>query len=242
MIKIPYRTAAAFAALTLVLTCFAQTSFANNSEKGRLIAAGDKPEFKDIADFNGEKEIKDLVKLDVLNAGSGKFEPAKGCKRSAFVAWVVRANNVLRPDEKIRLADPGSKATFSDVPSTHPQFKFIQGMANAGWSVGYDDKTFKPDNILTREEMIAIKTPLDAGKDLKDENRPSIQQWSDYKKIGKRYIGPMSWETAWTPNWDRCFGKTKSCEPQKPVTRAEAALCVWQFGFSDGKKNPGNYK
>lgn len=184
--------------------------------------------FTDIEDFNGEKEINDLVKAGVLKTDSGKFEPAKPITRAQFVAWLVKSNNVLRPDKKIRPADPGSKSTFPDLANTHPQFKYVQGMANAGWSVGYDDKSFKPDKELTREEMIAIKSPVDRGETLAKVDYKS--PWQDFNKVGKRFQGPMSWEGYKDRNWTRCFGKTKNCEPQKPVTRAEAAVCVWQFG------------
>lgn len=198
--------------------------------------------FTDIAGVDNQSQIEDLVRLGVLAPASGKFYPDSPITRAEFIAWLVRANDVMRPDKNIKLASSGAAATFPDMPNSNPYFRYVQGMANAGWSVGYEDGTFKPAKALTREEMIAIKTPIDFGRDLQNDDRASIKSWSDYQRIGKKFYGPMSVESSWDTNWSRCFGKTKSAMPQSAVTRAEAAACVWQVGMSDWAVNPRTIK
>jgi hypothetical protein len=101
--------------------------------------------FSDIKGVFGEKEITDLNKLGVFDSNSGKFEPMKPITRAQFVTWLVKANNSFY-NHDIRLAESGDP-TFPDVPNTDPNFKYIQGMVNAGYVVGYDDKTFKPNVV-----------------------------------------------------------------------------------------------
>lgn len=187
--------------------------------------------FTDISGTFGEKEIKDLVRIGVLDASSGKFDPSAPLKRAEFVSWLVKSNNALRPEKKVRPAEPGAKSTFPDLPTTHPFFKYVQGMADAGWSVGYEDKTFKPDKDLTREEMIGIKALFDEqflssnGAEWATKN-----VWSDSKKISKAFLDAMGMEAGSQLNWARVYGTTKNCDPQKIVTRGEGAACVWQIG------------
>lgn len=188
--------------------------------------------FADVKGAFGEKQITELVKIGVLDPGtSPKFEPDKPITRAEFVSWLVKTNNVIRPDAAVRLAGPADKSTFTDLIADHPLFKYIQGMADAGWSIGYEDKSFKPDKILVRQELIAIKTPFD------DPSTPSNDYatgWTDESQISKAFYHPMSVENYnGRPNWKRIFGSTKTCEPRKSVTRAEAAVCVSEIGVGD---------
>lgn len=240
-------TTCSLSLLVLMAIGSSQLSCAANPSESRRYLAESKSAtttrgFSDIDDIDGEKQITDLVRLGVIPASGAKFEPDKPVTRGEFVTWLVKANNILRPDAKIKTAAASATPSFPDVPATSPQFRYIQGMANAGWSIGYDDKTFKPAKELTREEMIAIKTPVDVGRDLRNEDRATIKQWADYDKISPRFKGAMCFESSWEPNWVRCFGKTKACNPQQTVTRAEAAICVWQVGYSDSAANPDKLK
>ncbi|MBX9568057.1 MAG: S-layer homology domain-containing protein [Candidatus Obscuribacterales bacterium] len=185
--------------------------------------------FADIAGAFGEKEIKDLQKLGVFNDVSGNFSPTKPITRAEFVCWLVRANNAMRPAaEHIRIAEDGASSSFTDLTSAQPYFKFIEGMNSAGWSIGYPDKTFKPEKALTREEMIAIKNPIDHGS---GQYEGYEKKWTDHAKISENFKKYMSDEAFGDKNWSRVFGETKNCDPQKSVSRAEAAACIWQIGW-----------
>jgi hypothetical protein len=46
-----------------------------------------------------------------------------------------------------------ASATFSDVPTSHPFFRFIQALYSSGITAGCSPTTFCPDNALTRGEM-----------------------------------------------------------------------------------------
>lgn len=187
--------------------------------------------FEDIKGGFGEKEITQLAQLGVFDTTSGKFNPQGPITRAEFVRWLVRANNAIyagSPDKTIRLSDNG-KATFSDVPDTRPDSRYIQAMTNAGFAIGYDDKTFKPDQILTREQMLGIKVALDhrVAMDVDTDSPPG--EWTDSNKIAKKYWPAFYIETVYQNNANigRIFGTIKTLKPQAPVTRAEAAVAIW---------------
>lgn len=185
--------------------------------------------YADIAGVFGEKSVKDLAKIGVLDASTGSFNPNQPITRGEFVAWLVKTNNLICPAERqIRLASASTSPSFKDLTPDNPYYNYIQGMADAGWSVGYPDKTFKPTKVLSREEMIAIKTPLDHGGKGYDGYET---HWNDGDKIQETFRPAMSDEYFGKPNWTRIFGDTKSCNPQKAISRAEAAVCVSQIGW-----------
>ena len=191
--------------------------------------------YPDIAGNFGEKEILDLIKVGVFQPNGEKFDPQKPITRAEFIEWLVKSNNLIRRKKDfIRTADAGSPSSFTDLTESNPYFKYIQGMADAGWSIGFTDKTFRPDQPLTREQMIGIKTPIDWNNETYDNYHTKF--WTDGAKISKTFIRPMSteafafYEEKHNNNWSRLFGKTRICNPQKPVSRAEAAVCVWCIG------------
>jgi outer membrane murein-binding lipoprotein Lpp len=194
--------------------------------------------FTDIDNSAARDEILDLARLGVFERTSGAFEPTRSITRAEFVRWLVRSNNAIRKEKDVRLAEGGA-ATFSDVPASHPDFRYIQGMANAGVVIGYDETTFKPDRPLSREELIGIKCGLDQGG-VTDRNKDHgsvdrIWHWGDVRKISRRYLDAIYSEYFNSAkNVDRTFGAIKMLKPQQAVTRGEAAICVWRIG--DGHK------
>lgn len=187
--------------------------------------------FDDIKGAIGEKEITQLGQLGVFDTTSGKFNPQAPITRAEFMRWLVRANNTFfagSADKTIRPPEEDGKATFSDIPPTHPDFSYIQGMANAGFPIGYDEKTFKPDQILTREQMLAIKVALDNRVPMESYKGGPPAGWTDGNKISKKLWPAFYTESVVLNNANigRTFGSIKALNPQAPVKRAEAALCI----------------
>lgn len=190
--------------------------------------------FADIGGIAAEQAIKDMGGLSIFDGTTGEFKPNAPMTRAEFVRWLVKANNAYykdTPAQQIRLAESAT-ATFVDVPSTLPDFKYIQGMANAGYVIGVDATHFAPDRPITREEMIAIKASRDeSGTNM---NPVDIQfiPYADKAKIAKVFTGAIHEDTSvrTSNNIARVWGPIKTLNPQMPVTRAEAALCLSAFG------------
>ena len=81
---------------------------------------------------------------------------------------VPKTITLFRPDEPITRAEfaelacsfenltSGPPNFFSDVPSTHPYYDVINYAVARGWLQGYPDGTFRPDNFITRAEIITV--------------------------------------------------------------------------------------
>ncbi len=182
--------------------------------------------------------IKDLGALGVFDSTSGAFHPNDPVKRADFVRRLVKANNIYyKADstQQIRLA-AGNEATFVDVPPSNTDFKYIQGMTNAGYVIGTDAKHFAPDQKLTREQMIAIKAARDAGgsntKDVSQQFLTMRLGKTDTTQIAKPYWGAFydDFSAATSGNFKRVYGSVKIFNPKKLVTRGEAALALSVFG------------
>lgn len=203
-------------------------------------------QYTDIAGIFAENAIKQEAQLGVFGKNtSGKFNPYGTVPRAEYVRWLVIANNSYfstQPDKQIRLAEANSDQTFVDVPKSNPDFKYIQGMANSGFLVGIDKNHFAPNRALTREEMIAILISRDANSGgLPKAGPPSgwnynndtthLVEFTDRNKISKPYWGAFQLNNGWGNSYavdevKRVYGNTKIFYPQKPVTRAEAAVAL----------------
>ena len=193
--------------------------------------------FTDISGLYGETEILQLAELGVISA-TPEFQPLAPISRSQFIAWMVRSYNELHPNP-IRLP-AASASPFPDVPATHPHGTYIQAARDAGLLAGFDDGSFRPDEILTREHMIVLKTFVDTTA--RDNGSRSTESLFNYlsRTRGISDADRMSAELLWyiafdqgnaasARNFERIYGRTHIYGPQEPVTRAEAAVLLSQF-------------
>ena len=200
--------------------------------------------FSDIADIPNKEMIDDLSRLQVfedLTATSSSdtkalFKPLQPVTRGEYVTWPYRAYNAIKtPDIQLHLA-PQAAQQFNDTPPSHPAYKFIQAIANAGYSIGYKDGTFRPDKPLTREEMMGIKVGLDVGKDIPPyrSQMENVWKYSDGKSVDERFTGFIEQDYyvsgPFGSNTQRAFAKIGTFKPKPAVLRYEAAGTLWQQG------------
>lgn len=187
--------------------------------------------YGDISGRFGEQEIVNLAKLSVLEPAAN-FEPTKPVSRREFARWLFKATNALKPESKIRPAE-GATSAFTDLTTNDADFAFIQGLADAGIAVGYEDKTFRPDQAITREEMLSIKGYLDAvitGRNpYGDGSFLGGAPYGDKTKVAKRLQPGMDW-AYWFGDIRAVLGTAKVLKPQQPATRAEAVVCMSVVG------------
>jgi len=95
-----------------------------------------------------EKTIDAFVKLHVIEGYSdGKFEPDGKITRGEFAAILSRVFDVQ--------GSGNTNAALKDV-GNHWAKEAIKNLVEAGIISGYEDGTFKPDNTMTREEMVVL--------------------------------------------------------------------------------------
>jgi len=182
--------------------------------------------------------LKDLNQLGTIAPKIGQeFRPNTLVTRREYARWLLATNNRLyknQPSRQIRLAQSSDSASFSDIPNKHPDFAIIQGLANAGLINGIGDR-FRPDDPLLREELVQWKIPLDLRQPLPNATLETvIQSWGfkDSDLISENAINAIFADAQLRDlsNIRRSFGFTTILQPQKPVTRAEAAASLWYFG------------
>ena len=166
------------------------------------------------------------------------FQPNAPVMRREFIRWLFAANNAIQSDDtkKIHPAPAGTTPYFTDIPSTDKDFAAIQGMQDAGISVGFPDKTFQPDIPITREQAVALSLGVDCSYDGNWSKDPQeayifLPAWKDKATVSKTYAPILaSCGDATTDTVGRVWGKVTVFRPQMHVTRAEAALMDWQTG------------
>lgn len=192
--------------------------------------------FTDISGIRGSTQIQQLARLGVIETNSNTFRPSQSITRGQFVAWLIKAYNQLHRTP-ILLTSTAVSA-FPDVSPSHPYFRYIQSAHEAGFLVGFEDGTFRPDIPLTREQMIALKSPLDSkGSSRRDAD--SLRQFvtktmgfADAEEMGDQYLQYIAFDlgnAAGGKNFQRVYGNTRIYAPKRPVTREEAAILVSEF-------------
>lgn len=102
----------------------------------------------------------------------GTFKPEKSITRAEFAAMATRFANLFG----------GGLQGFVDVPYTHWANDVIAKAASAGWVSGYPDGTFKPENKITRAEVVSITNRMltrRADKDFITKHRSAILRFTD---------------------------------------------------------------
>ncbi|MBS3942234.1 MAG: S-layer homology domain-containing protein [Actinobacteria bacterium] len=83
----------------------------------------------------------------VMGRNDGTFAPAEGVTRAQLASFVGRAAGI----------EPATGETeFSDVPADHTHAGYIQALADAEVISGYDDGTFRPSQVVRRDQAAAL--------------------------------------------------------------------------------------
>ncbi len=192
--------------------------------------------------------LTDLTQIGVFTSadtqGSDKTPATtRIVTRREYARWLVAAHNRInstKPTQQLKLANTDAKPTFQDVPSTHPDFPSIQGLAEAGLipsSLSGDTTTvlFRPDLPLTREQMVLWKIPLDTRQALPAASLDAVKQTWGFQDAGK--IDPKAlrailadFQSGEQSNIRRVFGYTTLFQPKKTVNLGEVAIAIWYFG------------
>ncbi|HAC65390.1 MAG TPA: hypothetical protein DCF68_18140 [Cyanothece sp. UBA12306] len=191
--------------------------------------------------------IQDLEKLNILTAKipeNNQFKPNEIITRREYARWLVNAQNKFyqnSPEKQIRLGLKNSQPAFSDVPTNDPDFAIIQGLAETGLipsrlTGDSQASLFRPDAPLTRSNLIIWKVPLDTGKSLPQASIDGVKEtwgFQDTAKIDPQGLRALyaDFQNGEQGNVRRVFGYTTLFQPKKPVTRAQAAVALWYFGY-----------
>jgi len=201
--------------------------------------------FSDLAGNLHTAAITALGELGALDSTTGAFNPDQPVKRRDFVRWLFKTNNAVFADLPSHQIHPGRSdetPAFKDLPSSDPDFPYVQGMNDAGIAVGFPDATFKGDRPITREQAVAVKSLLDQGglaSEYSGKNilylRNFLPPWKDRDDVSITYIGAIGQDhydegATEVDNIGRTFGAIAVFRPRATVTRGEAAEMLGRIG------------
>ncbi|WP_375497100.1 choice-of-anchor L domain-containing protein [uncultured Jatrophihabitans sp.] len=108
--------------------------------------------FSDVAKTNPFcPQISGLVKAHVLSGYSdGSFHPSAGVSRQAMASFLYR---LINPGKAVPSC---TKAAFTDVPASNEFCGAIQWLVSKGIADGYDNHTFQPESIVSRQAAAAF--------------------------------------------------------------------------------------
>ncbi len=176
--------------------------------------AGQDPQsaFSDVSGHWAEKTIEKMVALGAVNGyNDGSFKPDNTITRAEFATILMKA---LIKSQGMTLQ---SGKNFADTKEHWAQ-EYITSAASYGIVSGYDDDTFRPDELITREQMAAMLVRainLETGKEeVQFKDGDSISGWA------RDAVATLTNSGVMTGYSDNTF------LPQVHATRAEAVTAI----------------
>ncbi len=119
-------------------------------EVGTYYVMENRKSFSDInaMDETTKKAIAVLAAKGMINGKSETtFDPNGTITRAEFTKIIIRA---------LYLTDINAENTFSDIADNSWYRPYVASSKQAGLINGYTDGTFKPENVITKQEMVKI--------------------------------------------------------------------------------------
>ncbi|XP_076953817.1 uncharacterized protein LOC143628005 [Bidens hawaiensis] len=196
-----------------------------------------------------------LAALQVLKVIEGDVQPGDLCTRREYARWLVSASSALSRNTLSKVypamyIENVTELAFDDITPEDPDFSSIQGLAEAGLIASklsqrdmdisnQDDSSlhFCPESPLSRQDLVSWKMSLEK-RLLPVADRTILQQLSGFIDIDK--IHPDAWpaliaDLSAGENGivSLAFGYTRLFQPDKPVTKAQAAIALATGESSD---------
>lgn len=131
----------------------------NHEYEKPFIATGDA--FPDVSeDMWSAHDIEYMADKNVVNGyPDGEFKPQNNLTRAEFAALICRFTGLDKAKEdKAEKSDKlnNSKKPFSDLSDKHWAYDNILSLSDAEIVNGYEDNTFRPENDITRGEVMTV--------------------------------------------------------------------------------------
>lgn len=165
--------------------------------------------FADAADSPFATEIDTLSTFGLLEGyEDGTFRPTNAITRAEFCAML---SNVLDLPE-------GQNLSFSDVADDAWYNKAVSAMAARGFVSGMGDRTFRPDDTITYEQMTTILSSVAVWASMSAEE---LNGKTDISLADYQDFSPWAQRPAWI--MDQLGALVGGLQPQDLATRETAA-------------------
>ncbi|PON90847.1 GPI-anchored adhesin-like protein [Trema orientale] len=196
-----------------------------------------------------------LAALQVLKVIEADVQPSDLCTRREYARWLVSASNALSRNTTSKVypamfIDNVTELAFDDITPEDPDFASIQGLAEAGLiasklsrrdmlsSVDEDQEPyFSPESPLSRQDLVGWKMALEK-RHLPEADRKVLYELSGFIDTDKIHPDACPALVADLSAGEQgiialSFGYTRLFQPDKPVTKAQAAIALATGEASD---------
>lgn len=173
----------------------------------------------DITGHWHEKELREMIDKKVIGGyGNGIYKPDGQVTRGQFAAIIARTLNLEEPAEGI---------VFTDLHENSGVVKEVIAAAGAGIVTGYEDDTFKPADLISRQHMaVIVERALNY---MKMDDKTNTLNFADTASILKAYRPAVSN----TVNYKIFSGSQMNngvyFRPEDNATRGDAAAVMSRF-------------
>ncbi|MEK3885534.1 endo-1,4-beta-xylanase [Paenibacillus sp. PL2-23] len=180
--------------------------------------------FDDLAGVPWANQAIDAMAARDVIRGTAEhtFSPTAAMKRGDFIALLVRA---------LELQSAGADtATFIDVKASAYYHQELAIAQKLGIATGFEDGTFRPDQSLSRQDMMVLtaRAAAAAGKTLEGDG--SLEGYADVSSLSAYAVA----SAASLSQSGIVNGKNGKLAPHESLTRAEAAVILYRiWGLQD---------
>ncbi|KAB2596695.1 golgin subfamily A member 4 [Pyrus ussuriensis x Pyrus communis] len=193
--------------------------------------------------------------LQVLRVIEADVQPGDLCTRREYARWLVSASSALSRNSISKVypsmyIENVTELAFDDITPEDPDFPSIQGLAEAGLissklsrkdmrsSMDEDDSPFyfSPESPLSRQDLVSWKMALEK-RYLPKADKEVLYRISGFIDADKIHpdacpalVADLSGEQGIIA---LAFGYTRLFQPDKPVTKAQAAIALATGEYSD---------
>ena len=174
--------------------------------------------FNDISNHWAYSAISYMLNNGLMSGMTAyKFEPNTNITRAMFVSLLYRLAG--RPNVSLSASSSNS---FSDVRDQNSYYYYAVAWASSNGIVsGYTDGTFKPDNLVTREQCASFLYRFARYKNLNlNYSNSSLNQFTDVGQVSSYALIPMKWAVS---RGIMSGTTTTTLSPQTTCTRAMSA-------------------
>ncbi|XP_022140921.1 uncharacterized protein LOC111011467 isoform X2 [Momordica charantia] len=197
-----------------------------------------------------------LSALQVLKVIEAEVEPSDLCTRREYARWLVSASSALSRNTTSKVypamyIENVTELAFDDITPEDPDFASIQGLAEAGLISSklsrhdilssFDEDQgpfyFSPESPLSRQDLVSWKMALEK-RQLPEADRKMLHQVSGFIDTDKIHPDACPALVADLSVGEHgiialAFGYTRLFQPDKPVTKAQAAIALATGEASD---------
>lgn len=169
--------------------------------------------------------LQDLGQRQLLSGfPDGSFRPEENITRAELATQLAQLN-ISNPTNTRGSSDgqSGSRPTYRDVDPHHWAYRPIQWVVGNGYMTGYPDGSFRPDQPLTRLEVVLS---LSQGLGLKSQHSPAqvLQPYEDRHQVPN--WGAQALAEALEAGLVTGELESKKLEPNRIATRAEVISMI----------------